>query len=151
MVDSALYYYKEALKQSNIPVNYLNLAELQVTLSATDDALATLELLNTNFHLTEQRKQFNDYYLALYFFYKKVCEIVKNQSSKSDSKELQNILAKYNLAYVPLLSDWSFRSYYNWIISSTKIDDGIKKQLIDCLCPLVPISQDKNIPCSLSN
>jgi tetratricopeptide (TPR) repeat protein len=149
LLDSSLYYYERALKTYQIPDNYLNLAELQVIMLDPDGALNTLTMLDKKYYLAKKDADlYSGDYPALFYFYQLECKILKSTSHNDDVKQLQDFIKQaYDPANNVIISNWSFKTYYNWVKNTKKIDEPKRKELMDSLCIILPFSEDKNLSC----
>jgi tetratricopeptide (TPR) repeat protein len=152
-LDSAVYYYKQALKIEDNLSNYLNLAEAEIITFNLSDAMTTLNKMDQKFRLTtvQYRGSGEMSSLLLYYFFKSQIQALKKKNFDAEVASMAEILKTYKDYKDGLLNDWSFRVYYTWLIHAPKIEDPMRKQMLAMLCPLIPISGDKNLPCAINH
>lgn len=155
ILDSADYYYRIALKfNPDVPINYFNLAELQIIEYKPAEAGATLDDARRRFHLDSvdtngKHVVANETYTALFLVYRSQCEILTRKDIRPLEARFKSITSRYKSRdkQSVLFYNWSFLTYHNWLTDDAGIDEYVRKKLLANLCLAVPYSYDTQISC----
>jgi tetratricopeptide (TPR) repeat protein len=145
-LDSAEHFYEQALlKDTNEPINFFNLAELQTIRLKPDDALRTLEDANSRFKKGRSSDE-GSYFSALYYFYTMENKAIKGIDFSSDEKLLNQLITSNSDGSL-IFSDWSFRTFYRWARNLNGVSAETKSNVLKNLCFAIAYSKDKDTPC----
>jgi tetratricopeptide (TPR) repeat protein len=145
------YYILVKIREPQNYTNYFNLVEVQLMEKKLVQSQETLQDCYKQFIVNRRYDFDSTLHLGLYYFYLSEIQTLRHLPSHESLKVLRKVISDNQKTGKLVFTDWSFRTFYYWVLEEPTITAEVRKKLLTNICIVIHESDlSTDINCSMS-